>query len=107
MLLADFAGPAERLAPGDIDRQADALGCQPAAVHAVWDIEAGGDGFLEDGRPKILVEAKRFWTETGGRFGRSNISSPVWDRTLYGPGGAHQYDRLAIALDLDREAALK
>ncbi len=103
----DFAGPAMRLVPGDIEAVAAALGVEPAVVHAVCDIEAAGSGFLADGRPKILFEARQFWLLTEGRFGHSNISSQTWDRSLYGAGGAHQYDRLAQALRLDREAALR
>jgi hypothetical protein len=103
----EFAGAATRLSPGDIDAEAKELGCAPATIHAVCDIEAGGSGFLPDGRPKILFEAHSFYTLTKGRFGTSNISSPNWERALYGASGAHQYDRLAQAIKLDRTAALK
>lgn len=103
----EFAGPATRLTQDDIIAVAGALAVDPPAVRAVCDVEAAGSGSLPDGRPTILFEAHAFWNETGGSFGESNISSPVWDRTLYGAGGAHQYDRLAQAIALDRDAALK
>lgn len=102
-----FAGMAAPLGAGDIAAVAKTLGCSSAIVHAICDVESAGGGFLFDGRPKILFEAKVFWTETKGRFPRSNINSPTWDRSLYGAGGAHQYDRLAQALKLDRRAALR
>lgn len=105
--MLEFAGAAARLAAGDIEAIAKMLGCGPAVVHAVCDVESAGGGFLPDGRPKILFEAHAFHTETKGKYGRSNISSPTWDRSLYGAGGAHQYDRLAQALKLDRVAALR
>lgn len=104
---SEFVGPGTRLSPADIEAEAADLRCQPAVIHAVCDVEAGGSGFLPDNRPKILFEAHAFWSATRGRFGDSNISSPVWDRALYGAGGAHQYNRLAEAMRLDREAALK
>lgn len=99
--------PVKTLAPSDIDLAASLLGCRPAAVRAVCDIEAPGGGFLPDGRPKILFEAHVFYRLTKGAHGRSNISSPTWDRSLYGAAGAHQYDRLEVARQLDNEAALK
>ena len=105
----DFYGEATRLTPDDIASAAAALGCDPAAVRAVCTVETNGGGFLADKRPKILFEAKTFHRLTGGQFDGShpNISSPVWDRSLYGAAGAHQYDRLAEAMALDESAALK
>jgi hypothetical protein len=105
--MTEFIGAAVRLSPGDIEKEADQLGCDPAVVRAVCDVESAGGGFLADKRPKILFEAHKFFSLTGGRFGESNVSSSRWDRSLYGPGGAHQYDRLAEAMELDRTAALQ
>lgn len=95
-----FAGAATPLGPDDINAVAGELGLEAALVRAVREVEAIGAGFLPDGRPKILFEAHAFYQQTGGRFGSSNVSAPSWDRSLYGPGGAHQYDRLAMAIGL-------
>jgi hypothetical protein len=103
----DFAGQAKPLVPGDIEAVAEDLGWEPAMVRAVMEVEAAGGGFLSDGRPKILFEAHVFYRETGGRFGPSNISSPNWNRSLYGAAGAHQYMRLEQAIARNREAALR
>jgi hypothetical protein len=105
----EFAGPGIRLQPADIDAEAAELGCPAAAVHAVLDVETAGGGFLPDQRPKILFEAHVFSRVTGHRWDRQypNISAPVWNRALYGAGGAHQYARLAFAIALDRGAALQ
>ncbi len=106
----DFRGRALPLDPHDVSEEAAALRCSTAIIHAFSDLESGGvSGFLPDGRPKILFEARSFHVLTGGRFDlvASNVSSPVWNRGLYGAGGAHQYDRLAVALELDRTAALE
>ena len=72
-------------------------------------MESSGGGFLPDGRPKILFEAHIFGRLTHHQFdlGHPNISSPAWNKALYGQGGAHQYDRLGEALPLDRTAALE
>lgn len=109
MTALEFAGAAARLQSGEIEAEAAALGIKPAAIRAVWDIESAGAGFLDDGRPKILFEAHAFHTLTHGRYDARypNISSPNWDRSLYGPGGAHQYARLEFALALDRSAGLQ
>lgn len=47
----------------DIERTATQLGIEPCALHAVIEVEANGDGFLSDGRPKILFEPHVFWRE--------------------------------------------
>jgi hypothetical protein len=64
---------------------------------------------LPSGKPKILFEAHIFHRETGGRFDRSNpnLSSPSWNRSLYGAGGEHQWERFEAAYKLDPEAAIK
>ena len=105
----NFRGAAMPLADADLDAAAADLGCERAVIDAVCDVESSGGGFLADGRPKILFEAHAFHKATGGRWDRTNpnISSPEWDRSLYGAGGAHQYDRLAEAIGLDRDAALQ
>lgn len=57
----------------------------------------------------MLYEARYFSRQTRGKYDAShpNISSPIWNRSLYGPAGAHQYDRLAEAMRLDLNAALQ
>lgn len=103
----EFAGPATKLLQKDVEEAANNLRCDAAIVRAVCDVESAGSGFLPDCRPRILFEAHLFYGLTHGRFGLSNISSPSWDRSLYGAGGAHQYERLSKAVSLDRVSALK
>jgi hypothetical protein len=105
----DFTGAATPLGNADVVAQATALRCEPAAVWAVCDVESAGSGFLPDQRPRILYEAHVFGKLTPHRYdgAHPNISSPVWNRALYGAPGAHQYDRLAQALALDRATALE
>lgn len=101
----EFSGPATRLGDADIEAAATKIGCQVAAVRAVIDVESRG-GFLADGRPKILFERHYFARLTKGRFNGSHpdISNPKWGGYT---GGGAEYTRLARAIGLDRDAALR
>jgi len=95
------------LQKSDIVAAARGLGVEPAAVKAVTDVEAGGNGFFTDGRPKILFENYWFWKLTNGRFGSCiDISCDHWDRSWY-RGGPAEYDRLNAAYAKDQNAALQ
>lgn len=85
------------------------LGCSVAAIKAVAEVESAGYGFLPTGEPKILFEAHVFDRLTGGKYRKThpNLSSAGWNRTLYGPAGKHQHQRLAAAAALGRDAALQ
>jgi hypothetical protein len=84
-----------------------ALGVGDAELWAVMSVETSGCGFLADKRPKILFERHLFSRLTGGQFDADDpdVSNPAPGG--YGPGGAHQYDRLAAAIQFDRSAALQ
>lgn len=109
----DFYGNATVYSKDDIARAAFRIGCEPAVIAAVIDVEASGAGYLTDGRPKILFEAHIFGRLTNNRYdsirdSRGNaISSKSWDRSLYGSAGAWQYDRLFLAMKYNETAALK
>lgn len=105
----EFSGAATPLAAGDVVAVARRLQCEPAIIWAVCDVESAGGGFLPDKRPKLLFEAHLFGNLTQHRWDAThpNISSASWDRSLYGAPGAHQYDRLAEAIALDRNPALQ
>ncbi len=92
----------------DFARAALLLGCDQAAIRAVASVESSSSGFLKDGRPKILFEAHIFARLTQHRFNDAHpsISSRVWNQALYS-GGEKEHDRLARAIDLDRDAALQ
>lgn len=96
------------LTTADFGRAALLLGCEPAAVRAVAAVESAGEGFLEDGRPRILFEAHIFARLTNQRFNESHpdLSSRTWNKALY-QGGAAEHDRLARAAALDRNAAIQ
>lgn len=88
-----------------IRRAAAALGCTEPAVRAVIEVEAGGDGFLPDGRPKILFERHKFRQFTKGRFDQTHptLSGPAGNYS----GGTAEYVKLYQALQLDAEAAIQ
>jgi hypothetical protein len=101
------------LTEDDYRQAAAKLNCDAAAVHAVAEVESTGNGFLDDGRPKILYEAHRFHALTGGKYASKQdrrgvaLSVAKWDQSLYGRSGAWQHDRLEDAALHDWEAAHK
>lgn len=95
------------LSEADYQSAADMLKCEIAAIKAVAEVESRGEGFLPDGRPKILFERHKFHKFTGGRFDASHPGISNAAAGGYGNGGAHQWDRFNEAAALDRTAAIK
>ena len=97
----------------DIKKAAELIGVEPCAVKAVVDVESGGDGFLPDGRVKILFEGHVFWKELQKRgidpaplaAKYPNIIYPKWDKSQY-KGGAQEHERLNAAALVNKGAAL-
>lgn len=102
----EFKGNPAPLTDADFERAATRLRCPVAAVRAVAKVESLGGGYLPDARPKILFERHKFHEFTEGRFtsSHSHISWPKWGGYL---GAEREFDRLAEAIELNREAALK
>lgn len=97
----------EKLKESDFEDAAFLIGCNVAAVKAVAEVESRGDGFLADGRPKILFEGHWFYKYTKGQYADShpNICYPKWTSKYY-LGGEKEYQRFEEAIELDRNAAL-
>lgn len=87
------------------------LGCEPAALKAVEEVESGGrGGFLPSGRAQILFEGHQFYSrlkasqseafakQIAERF--PNICYPKWDKSKY-KGGEGEWERLIIARSVD------
>jgi hypothetical protein len=106
-LMPEFVGPGTPLTQQGITAAAASLGVGAAELWAVMSVETSGCGFLPDKRPKILFERHLFHRLTDGEFDGTNpgVSDPAAGG--YGAAGAHQHDRLAEAIDLDRAAALQ
>lgn len=106
----------------DIEQTAARLGLEPCLLSAVCHVEARGDGFLPDGRPKILFEPHIFWKELRKRNYNpqklltradvrrahgdiSDILYQKWGARPYGTVNA-QWGRLNRARAINEEAAL-
>ena len=112
-LPADFFSgyTGELLSDADYAQAAQALGCEVAAIKAVAEVESKESPFDAKNRPTILYERHIFARATvpPGKF---NASHPDLSAKVgYGPGGygtkEQQYGKLARALQLDPDAALK
>jgi len=106
-MAAEFVGNGVPLSTVGLTTVSDQVGIQAAEIWSVLHVETSGCGFLVDRRPQILFERHIFSRQTGGKC---DVTNPdISNRTPggYGASGAHQYDRLAEAIKLDREAALR
>jgi hypothetical protein len=105
----DFAGKGRPLDDAAMQSAIEALGMSAASdmpvLWSVLTVESRGFGFLTDRRPKILFERHVFHRETGGRFADSapDLSAKSGGGYI---GGAAEYDRMARALKLCRDAGL-
>ena len=98
---------ADALSEAAFAAAAEAIGCDVPAIKAVAEVESRGQGFLADGRLKILFEGHIFFKYTHGAFAAQHptICYPRWTRQFY-LGGAREWTRLNEALALDHNAAL-
>lgn len=97
-----------RLAPQHFAAAARRLGCEPAAVQAVVEVESGDSGFAPDGRPVILFEPHIFSRLTQRRFDATHpaVSYGAWGAKPYPQSQADRWAQLAEAYALDPEAAV-
>lgn len=91
------------------------LGCEPAALKAVEEVESGGKGgFIDENRPQILFEGHQFYKklkefqteafakQVAARY--PNICYAKWDKSKYrNPEG--EWERLTVARSIDSIAA--
>ena len=105
--MSDFSGAGKPLSEAGLSHAGMTLGVGLPALWAVMTVETKGCGFLEDRRPVILFERHIFHRRTDGRHSAKapDISNPTAGG--YGPGGDNQYQRLARAIKLNRQAALE
>ena len=101
-----FVGTAAPLTAEGVDRAVAELGCDAPTLWALLSVETRGFGFLPDRRLTILFERHIFHKRTRGKFSATHpdVSSPTPGGYL---GGAKEYARLALAMTLDRRAALE
>jgi N-acetylmuramidase len=99
---------------GSLDELAKKYDLEPAVILAIQSVESGNNGYLADGRPKILFEGHVFWKmlKAAGKNpadyvkGNEDILFEKQDRSKYTKGAA-EYVRLEKAEKIDHVAALK
>src|SRR4051812_968290 len=99
---------------GSLNELASKYELEPAVILAIQSVESGNNGYLPDGRPKILFEGHIFWRmlKAAGKNpvdfvkGNEDILFEKPDRSKY-TRGASEYTRLEKAEKIDRIAALK
>jgi hypothetical protein len=106
--ISDTPKASTKLTEVDYNKAAITLGVDIATVKAVAEVESMGNGFLNNGKPKILFEGHWFSKLTKNVHDESNptISYKTWTKKNY-LGNEKEYSRLNAAISLDREAALK
>jgi len=97
----------------DYKSAAQSLGVLAAAIKAVATVESQGDGFLADGRPKILFERHVMYSQLSQKYGKakadqyaSQYPDIVNSKAGGYSGGIAEHDRLGRAAKIDRECAL-
>ncbi len=100
----EFVGASTPLSQDGFNTAVEWIGTKAAELWAVISVETSSCGYFDDRRPQILFERHIFYKQTEGAFPVSDINSP--DAGGYS-GGIAEYDRLARAIALDRNAALR
>lgn len=103
------AGSRAKLAAADFAAVAAELGCEPAAVQAVVEVESGPLGaFGADGRPIILYEPHIFSRRTERRYDASHpsISYRTWDSSKYPRTQDARWEQLRQAYALSPQDAV-
>lgn len=104
----DFKGEARQLEDIDLPRIAHSIGAGEDEVHMLMDVEAAGDGFDSQKRPKMLFEPHIFYRELGAgakrdRAVKEGLAYPTWKRDY----PKDSYPRLLKAMEIDEAAALR
>lgn len=102
----------KHLRQADLLQAADRLGVPVACIMAVNEVETTGEGFLPDGRPKILYERHVMYRQ----LTIHKLDAAYWERQLPAvvnqtrggyTGGSIEYMRLARARNIHDESALE
>jgi len=100
-----FQGTARALSAGGLNAASQKLSVHAPEIWTVLAVETSGCGYLPDRRPQILYERHIFHRLTEGFYDDGDISD--LKPGGYGASGAHQYERLTMAIAKDRAAALQ
>jgi N-acetylmuramidase/Putative peptidoglycan binding domain len=100
-----FQGTARALSTDGLGAVSQKLSVHAPEIWTVLAVETSGCGYLPDLRPQIRYERHIFHRLTQGKYDDGDISDPKAGG--YGASGAHQYDRLTMAIAKDRTAGLQ
>lgn len=100
----DFQGAGGALTAAGLAAVSDRLSVGAPEIWTVLHVETGGCGFLPDRRPLIRFERHYFSRLTNHRFDICDVSNP--QSGGYGANVAQEYDRLSVAIGMNRAAAL-
>lgn len=106
----DFRNPnAQRIDDYDIPRIASYIGVGEDEIHAFMEVEAAGSGFDSSGRPKMLFEPHKFYIHLGEGPKRDAAVKAGLAYKRWGgkPYPKESYTRLAAAMQIDADAAIK
>ncbi|MTH62122.1 N-acetylmuramidase domain-containing protein [Paracoccus litorisediminis] len=109
MYPSGFIGRARRLEALDVPLLARRIDCSEDALRAVLEVETRGGGYDRLGRPSMLFEPHRLWSELGPGQKRVAAEAQGLAYRKWGelPYPADSYPRLARALKVDVNAALR
>lgn len=103
----------KKLSKNDVLVAALGLGVEPAALKAVIDVEAASSGFDNQGRPTILFERHKMWSELTkiNWITKRNELAAKYPDICNKSSGAYnvrpQYEKLRIASELNWDVAHK
>lgn len=107
----NFVGTGVRLTPEDIERGAERIGCEVAALKAVLHVEARGKGFDADNRPVILFEPHVLYRNLSGGKRHQAVAERLayrrWKPGNYPSTSDARYAQVVAAMRIDREDGLK
>lgn len=97
------------LTEDDFKDAANRIGCEVEVIKAVAAVESRGTGFDPEGFPVVLFEGHIFFRLTKGKHEElfPHLCYKQWTRKHYGKTWREEKQRLFVAIDLDKEAALK
>ena len=102
------------LKESDLVEGAKRLGVPVIVIKAIAEVETLGEGYLPNGKPKILFERHRMYFYLNQKFGKTKVNAlmakhPNIVNTKTGGyhGGSAEYTRLSQAKQLDESCALQ
>ena len=104
----NFKGKATRITDQDLPRIGALIGVGEDEIHAFLDVETGGSGFDNEGRPKMLFEPHVFYRELPEHKRAQAVAAGVaYARWGMRPYPRDSYPRLERAMEIDLTAALR